>query len=328
MDLSDFIKSKNERFTLIYALYLILYFILVLGIDIDFILYYIITALIAVMLALITIIFQLEVIVDNFFFKFRKKVDMNIYEIIEKIWNKSLNNVTCKDECNYLKNTKCVYKFDINDNKVRLICMNRVFYPIINSDKDLNSSKSFVYQGFLNYYICIIILMISVLSPFFVNMTIVSKLNESLLNVGIKQLLTTGILLQIFCLILLFTFQIIRNLTELKNNKSSVIFKVFVILFLLLYNSVSIYYIILNLKMTSEFNQNSIVIYLVIITLSLIFSLIGRKSKRVKDYVLLNQELQLEKIIDLELNKGSVSKRVCKAICQDVARKEFLNLDS
>ena len=80
--------------------------------------------------------------------------------------------------------------------------------------------------------------------------------------------------------------------------------------------------------MTSGIFQNTIVIYLSITILSLILSLIGRRSKRVKDYILQNQELQLDRIIDIELNNGTVSKKLRKAICPDAARDEFLNSKS
>ncbi|KKL92291.1 hypothetical protein LCGC14_1886170, partial [marine sediment metagenome] len=208
MNISGFLKSKSEQFSLLYGLYLILYFILVLGINIDFILYYIITAIIAVMLALITIIFQLEVKIDDFFFKFRKSIDTKIYEIMEKIWKKSLNEYDCINDCNHLKETKCDYNFDIDDFKVQLICMNRVFYPIINSDKEIVLNKSFIYQGFLNYYICIIFLLISILSPLFVNLTIVFRLSGTL---KVKKLLITDISLQIFCIFLFISFQKVKN---------------------------------------------------------------------------------------------------------------------
>lgn len=323
MNLSDFIKSKNERFSLLYALYLIFYFIFVLGIDIDFILYYIITALIATVLALITIIFQLEVIVDNFFFKFRKQVDMNIYNLMNKIWSKRVKNTNCEDACSYLKDTKCKYDFDVYDTKVQFICMNRCFYPIINSDKDNNSSKIFVYQGFLNYYICIIIILISALSPIFVNITLVFKLNDGLLTGEVEQMLINGIVLQIYLIILLFIFQKVRNLTEQNGHKFSMIFRFITIFFLLLYYLVSIYLTYLISLITEGIYYNSIMIYLVITTLSLILSLVGRKSKRVKDYILQNQKLQLDKIIDLELKQGSVTNKLRKAICQDVVREEF-----
>lgn len=323
MNLTEFIKSKNERFTLLYALYLILYFILVLGIDVDFILYYIITGLIATILTFLTIIFRLEVIIDNTFFKFRKEVDMNIYKILESIWKKKVINTDCRENCKYLKETKCEYNFDINDTKIQLICMHRCFYPIINSETELSSSKSFIYQGFLNYYICIIILLISTISPFFINLTLFFNINQGLMSSDIEQLVIINIIIQLICVILLFVFQIIGNFTEQKIHKLILIFKFLALLFFLIYYIVSIFFIVLILKISTVINHNSIIIYLVIITFSLIFSLIGRNSKRIKDYILLNQELQLDEIIDLEINNGLVSKKLKKAICEDAKRKEF-----
>jgi len=87
-----------------------------------------------------------------------------------------------------------------------------------------------------------------------------------------------------------------------------------------------IFFLILINEIIPVLNYITTVIFLTISSFSSIFSLIGRKSKRVKDYIILNQELQLDRIVDIEINDGSVSKRLHNAICNDLTRKKFLKM--
>lgn len=326
MDIDEFNRKRNERFILLYGFYTILFCVFVLQINVDFILYYIITAIIATFLAIFTIIFRIETKIDNFFFKIRKNLDKNIYNLIKIIWEKNIKEKNCEEPCKYLEKKRCTYNFDITNPEIQNICLYKIFFPIINSDKKFKPSKSFIFQENLNYYICIVSLLLSVISLFFLNGILLFKIFLGDIQ-GNMEVFIKILILQIVFFFFFLTSQAIRNKFKSNHKIKDCFLKNTTLIFFINFLILSIITIFIVLLDNIGIYSNNIIGYLIILMILLISALFGKNSKRIKNYIEINQRLQFDMILDLEFEEKKVSEKLKKAICDQTKREIFLMPD-
>lgn len=288
--------EKNQGFILIYGFYSVLYCALVISFNLDFINYYIITVLIATLLMLLTIIYKLEVKIDNYFFKFRHEIDNNIYNFIQKIWDDKVNNKKCNlvKNCQYLINNNCCYWQNKSQDKKNQIHM-RSFYNVIDNEANFSQFNKFINQGFVLYYFCIIIMFSSVFSLILLNWTLlVRTLNEFILSDLLIHIYIS--ISQILFIIFIFVY---------KSRK-----KTFFLLFLIF----SLFDIIL-LLLEKAITSYNILIYLVFVIGLFILAYFGKESDRIKKTIKINQTEELIKISKLENEKNIISQYLQERIC-------------
>ncbi|MFX1243013.1 MAG: hypothetical protein ACFFA7_17340 [Promethearchaeota archaeon] len=103
--------------------------------------------------------------------------------------------------------------------------------------------------------------------------------------------------------------------------------RIITIIFFLAFIMISIKAVSIILVKNIGIYINYLMVFLIIIIILMIGALFGKNSRRIKNYIKINQQLQFDMILDLEFEEKGVSEKLRKSICEQTKKELFLMTD-
>jgi len=316
IDLEEFQKKKKSYFSVLISAYTTLFILLVILIKVDYILFIILTSGIAVILGLYSIAHKIEGKIDNLFFRYRQKIDDKIVDFMRNIWHDKDKNKNCEGKCEYLIENQC----KVDENVFQEASMG-CFYKIIKDDR-FKTTRSFIFEGFLYYWVFMFILFLAIIYTLAFELTLLIKIYFGLIQ-GDFQYLLCFFILQVAFFGLFLILQIIRNKTK-KNNKILTIFIAFKSFIFLIFIVLSLNFLYLIVKENIGIESNLYLTYYIILMISYLIGLSGKGSRRVIEYIEPQQIEQLRLITDMEDDNNQASNCLIDSICKKDERERYI----